>query len=162
MKKIYILLMLASVLSIWCIAGEDKGIDEHEKLQTKFEIDGELVDIGDYQEVEKLFIASFEQSHGTEYELYDVSELTTETLENRNGNTIIERCIGIVTNKNDGSGLLINYDSPSNYYISYQSLGEEVNNGTVVLSYMVYNKDTNYVDDIIERYDFVICREYED
>ena len=34
--------------------------------------------------------------------------------------------------------------------------------GTVLVSYMIYDPSNNYIDDIMERYDFVICREYED
>lgn len=30
--------------------------------------------------------------------------------------------------------------------------------GTVFLSYMVYNPDNNYIDDIMERYDFILDR----
>lgn len=136
---------------------------ESKVLQREFLINGTIKDIGDYMETEEVFLMDFEETYGIgDYELYDASELTAEMLENRNGKTIIERCIGIVTNGEKGDGSLLNYPDPEYYYISYRSVSEEYRDGTIVLSYMVYDPSTNYVDDIMERYDFIICREYED
>ena len=128
-----------------------------------FEINGIKRDIGDYLETEELFLMELEENGLTNYELYDASELSLETLENRNGKTIIERCIGVVTNGNTGVGEMLNFDSKyGGYYISYSCILDEVRTGTVVLSYMIYDPSTNFSDDIMERHDFVICREYED
>ena len=82
-------------------------------LQRVFNFNGSNNDIGDYTETEKLFLIEFEKTHGiTDYELYDASELTTEILENRKGTWVIERCIGLVTDKQTGDGTLLNYPDP--------------------------------------------------
>ena len=80
-------------------------------------------------------------------------------LENRNGKLIIERCVGIVTNAETGDGMILNSD-PDSYYISYSRV-DGVKNGTVVVSYMVYNTTDNFIDGIEERFDYVVSREYE-
>lgn len=128
-----------------------------------FEINGIKRDIGDYLETEELFLMELEENGLTDYELYDASELSLETLENRSGKTIIERCISVVTNGKTGDGKLLNFESKyGGYYISYNCILDEVRDGTVVLSYMIYDPLTNFSDDIMERHDFVICCEYED
>lgn len=94
-------------------------------------------------------------------EVYDCSELTAEILENRDGKIIIEECIGIVTNKQTGAGKLLNYTNPDYYYISYSSV-DGIRDGSVVLTYFIYNPDSNYIDDILYRFDYIIDREFED
>lgn len=114
-----------------------------------FEINGDVRDIGDYSEIEASFLEG-----NPEYVLYDASDLTTEILENRKGTVIVERCIGIVTETDDiKHGIILN---DNNSYISYNNLEEKLYEGTIVVTYFVYNADNNYIDDIIERYDFVI------
>lgn len=138
------------------------NMEDEKPILTEFEINGEIKDIGNYSCYEEKFVEYFKENFSSEYELYDASELTEEMLINRNGKFIIERCIGVVTDKNDGSGRLLNYFDPYHYFISYNCISEEINNGTIVLSYMVYDPSSNYIDDIMERYDFVVCRNYED
>lgn len=43
-------------------------------------------------------------------------------------------------------------------YIPYKIGDYQMRDGTVFLSYMVYNPDNNYIDDIMERYDFILDR----
>lgn len=119
---------------------------------------------GDYQwvEIEDLFVEDVLAKMPYEYELYDASELFAEVLENRNGLVIVERCIGFVTNKETGDGRVLNALDENYNYISYRSVTEDYCDGTVFVSYMIYNPENNYVDDIIERYDFVLSREWED
>lgn len=90
-------------------------------------------------------------------EIIDSADLSLEDLENRKGKIIIEKCIGVVENS-DGDGKVLNcYDS--NYdYISYRSV-EDFQVGDTILTYFIYNPDTNYTDDILERFDYVIDRE---
>lgn len=126
-----------------------------------FEINGAMQDIGDYTEIEESFLEQLGENGLSQYELYDTSELTAEMLENRNGKTIIERCIGIVTNDDTGDGAILN-GNPKYYYISYDCILDDVDEGTIVLTYMIYDPKTDFIDDIMERYDFIICREYED
>lgn len=104
--------------------------------------------------------------NGYEYMLiYDTDELTAEILENRTqqDSIIIERVIGMVTNREqDGDGIVLNTTDAEHNYISYRSVDFETCEGTIILTYFVYNPGTDYVDDIMERYDFVLDREYED
>lgn len=116
----------------------------------------------DYLETEELFLSEMEENGLTDYELYDSSELTADILESRKGTTIIERCIGFVTNGQTGDGAILNAADKNYNYISYRSIGQEYCDGTVILTYLIYNPDNNYIDDITERYDFVISREWED
>ena len=117
--------------------------------------------VDDYTEIEELFIMELTEKGLGSYQMYDASELTAEILENRNGITIIERCVGFVEDSVRGDGVILNAYDPQYNYISYRSCGQEVRDGTILVSYMVYNPDTTYIDDIVERHDFVICRDYE-
>lgn len=93
-------------------------------------------------------------------EVYDSSELTLEMLQNRNGKIIIEKCIGMVTSP-EGDGKVLNYTNPDYYYINYSGV-ENIREGTIVLTYFIYDPDTNYEDDILERFDYIIDHEQED
>lgn len=124
-------------------------------------IDGFICEVDDYTEIEELFIMELTDKGLSSYQMYDASELTAEILENRNGITIIERCVGFVEDSVKGDGVVLNAFDHQYNYISYRSCGQEVRDGTILVSYMVYNPDTTYIDDITERYDFVICRDYE-
>ena len=120
-----------------------------------FEFNGHVRDIGDYSTTEEAFLKG-----NPDYVLYDASKLTTEILENRKGTVIVERCVGLVTEThNNKHGIILN-DNDS--YISYNGFEEKLCEGTIVVTYFVYNANNNYIDDITERYDFVVCREYED
>lgn len=112
----------------------------------------------DYSEAEEFFLKDFEKRYYL-YRLYDASNLTADILEHRNGDVIVERCVGIVTDAETGDGMILNSD-PDSYYISYSRV-DGVKTGTVVVSYMVYSTTDNFIDGIEERYDYVISREYE-
>lgn len=88
-------------------------------------------------------------------EIIDIQHLTTEMLESRNGILIIERVVGIVTDAETGDGRIIGGDDYYNY-ISYRNVNG-ISNGDVICSYFIYNPDNNYVDDIIMRFDSIIC-----
>lgn len=87
-------------------------------------------------------------------QIVESKDLTYDMLVNRNGATIVEKCIGVVLDE-EGNGEVIN-GVPDYNYICYAGLEEDLQPGTVVLTYCVYNPDTTYEDDIILRYDFVI------
>lgn len=89
-------------------------------------------------------------------EIIDNQHLTTEMLESRNGKLIIERVVGIVTDAETGDGRIIGGDDYYNY-ISYRNVNG-ISNGDVICSYFIYNPDNNYVDDIIMRFDSIICK----
>lgn len=92
--------------------------------------------------------------------VYDSSELTAEILENRRGTTVVERCFGMVKNAESGDGIILNPEDKDYNYISYRGVYWPLSDGTILLSYMVYNPDNNYIDDIAERYDFVLDIEW--
>lgn len=86
--------------------------------------------------------------------IIDTEDLTEEMLLNRSkdGTIIIERSIGIVIDS-DLNGEIINTDDE--FYINYQSV-EGVKEGDIILSYFIYNPDTSYTDDILDRFDYII------
>ncbi len=94
------------------------------------------------------------------YKVYDSSELTTEVLKHRAGKgiTVVERCIGYVTDGKTGDGMVINAGD-TGVYITYNNINQRFKTGTVFVTYMVY-ADNNYIDDF-ERYDFILTRDYE-
>ena len=133
---------------------------------TSYKINGQKVKFEIY-EIEDAFIPEFfkQFGDGTRFAIYDTDELTAELLEHRteSDKIIIERCIGIVTNiDRAGDGKILNTDDDYYNYISYSGVDFETHDGTIILSYFIYNPNTDYIDDIIERYDFVLSREYED
>lgn len=154
MKKVFSLLMVAFLL-ITC------GCSAKEKSVT-VELNGSQHTITGFEEIESSLISLLSAAGDNNIELYDCSELTAEVLENRKGTTIVERCIGIVTDKQAGDGRILNLPEDCGCYISYRGIYRPISDGTIMLSYMVYNPDSNYVDDIIERYDFVLSREWEE
>ncbi len=85
-------------------------------------------------------------------EIVNSCDLTLEELQNRNGKLIIEKVIGEVDNFITGAGHVV--DNP-NYYISYAGM-EGISNGNIICSYMIYNPDNNFEDDIIYRFDYII------
>jgi len=86
-------------------------------------------------------------------QVIDSADLTTEMLENRNGKLIIEKIIGIVTD-NNGNGKILNAPEQFNY-ISYKYV-EGAQKGNVILTYCVYNPYTDYYDDILYRFDYIL------
>lgn len=87
-------------------------------------------------------------------QIVDSENLTEEMLLNRSkdGTIIIERVIGIVLDS-DLNGEIINTDD--GYYINYSHI-KDIKEGDIILSYFVYNPDTNYIDDILYRFDYVL------
>jgi hypothetical protein len=87
-------------------------------------------------------------------EIIDSPDLTMEELAARNGKLVIEQVVGKVTNAETGEGYIIGYPE---FYISYARV-DGIKNGDIVCSYMIYNPDNNYEDDIIMRFDYIIER----
>lgn len=84
-------------------------------------------------------------------QVYDSSELTEDILANRQGKLIIEKCVGTVLD-DEKNGAIQNADSDYNY-ISYADVN--CTKGDTVTTYLIYNPETNYTDDVINRIDFV-------
>lgn len=80
-------------------------------------------------------------------QLYDSSELTEDILANRQGKLIIEKCVGTVTDDEKNGSL------EDGSYISYESVN--CTKGDTIVTYLIYNPETNYTDDVIERFDYV-------
>ena len=172
MKKIITLLMaITSILTIASCKGDNGFTTEMPEQQisvteTKtasttemYRINGKWKSVNSYAEIEREFISTLPENGYVSSAIFDASELTTEMLESRSSEVvIIERCISIVTNANEeGDGKMLNYDG--DYYIKHD---KGIEDGTIMLSYFIYNPNTQYYDDIIERYDFVLDTEYVD
>lgn len=80
-------------------------------------------------------------------EIYDTEDLTEDILTNRQGKLIIEKCIGTVIDDEKNGSL------ENGSYISYENV-DCVKENTIV-TYLIYNPDTNYTDDVVNRFDFV-------
>ena len=100
------------------------------------------------REFERDFMRDFP---GETAELYGIKELTAHTLESRVDWDwfVVEVSTGTVLDA-EGNGRL-DLDPPYNY-ISYRKLGFEP--GTRVVTYCVYARFSDGVDDIIARYDY--------
>lgn len=80
---------------------------------------------------------------------YEYDDLTAEIIENRMGKWIIEVFYGTCVSE-DGDGL-----SDDGYYISYRGVpGFSV--GQRYRTFAVYDPTTNYIDDIMARFDFAV------
>ena len=102
------------------------------------------------------------------FKIYNSADLTEEILINRNGDLIVEKLYGIVID-DEGNGKILEsnddfkkahnrqYESIdfNNYYISYKRV-EGVKKGDIVLTYCIYNPNSNYSDDIIARFDYIM------
>lgn len=153
MKKLAVLMIGILLLSLFGCSSNEKSVVT--------EINGKQQVITGFEEIEASLLSLLDAAGDENVKLYDCSELTAEVLEGRQGTTIVERCIGIVTDGQSGDGRILNLPDDCGYYISYRGIYRPISDGTVILSYMVYNPDNNYIDDIMERYDFVLSREWE-
>lgn len=110
------------------------------------------------QEQDNDTIAFYDQvieEEGLTVEVVDSSRLTHEMIENRDGKLLIEKCIGVVENSDTGDGRILNTPEGVGNYISYRRV-DGVKDGAVVLTYFIYDPHNNYVDGIVDRFDYVI------
>ena len=119
-----------------------------------------------YNRIEDKMILDVFSKYGsdTDLSIFDVDALTMDMLEHRTeqNNLYIERCIGIVTNKErDGDGKILNTADPVYNYISYKDSGLDYTDGTIIVTYCIYNPATNACDDVIDRFDYVLSRDWE-
>jgi len=114
-----------------------------------------------YSIEDTFFMLMAEKFSTDNIKIYEPDELDYNTIINRkNSDTIlIERLVGIANNH--GSGRILNTNDTEYNYISYRGSNLDITENTVLVTYCVYNPDTNYDDDIIERYDYILTREYE-
>lgn len=90
---------------------------------------------------------------------YWTKDLTTEILESRGDNIIVEKCIGkCINNKKDGE--ILGIKSPYNY-ISYRSVKNfRIHKGDIILTVFIYQPGNKYTDDIVCRFDYIIDSKY--
>lgn len=86
----------------------------------------------------------------------DTSKLTYKAITHRKGTVIVERVIGkVITDQKDGK--VLNQVGNTEYdYISYKNV--DCKQGDVIVTYLLYNPENNYCDDIVARWDYVIKR----
>ena len=87
--------------------------------------------------------------------VFSPDELTLEILENRNGAVVIEMLISRIDSVETGDGTVLNTSDPVFNYISFREYlkTHDANDGDIMLTYCVYNPDSNGEDDIIIRFD---------
>jgi hypothetical protein len=83
--------------------------------------------------------------------IYTPDQLCADILENRDGNLIIEIVIGVLLDEL-GNGQVLNTTSPFNYIAYCGHIAAQP--GDIILTILIYNPSTNYVDDISHRFDF--------
>lgn len=87
---------------------------------------------------------------------YDLQEIQDkpEILTERTPDTIVvERSIGVVTDDRTGDGKVI-YNDPEYNYIWYDP--ERFETWDVVVTFFIYNPDTQFSDDVLYRLDFKV------
>lgn len=94
--------------------------------------------------------------------IYNTNELTPQIMANRNGEIIVEKIIGEVTNdKLDGKILNCNVDDggytnkDGGNYINYKRV-DGAKKGDKILTYYIYSPFSNEQDDVLTRLDFII------
>ena len=134
-----------------------------QEIQTTnyYKIYGKYQDVGDYTALEDFFVHHYRRHHKPIDIIYDTDDLSFETLRTRTGTIICERCIGIVTDRSTSDGQILNTKDEEYNYISYKGFDQPYTDGTVILTYLVYNPETDFDDDIIDRYDYVLTRDFE-
>lgn len=126
-------------------------------------INGKRQQISSYYPIEDNFVMCIVDVGYTNFHIYNSKNVTGEMLTNRtkSDKIIVERVIAIVTNaKRQGDAKVLNTNGDYNY-ISYYGTDLDYTTGTIMISYLMYNPDTDYEDDIIERYDYVLDRNFE-
>jgi hypothetical protein len=136
-----------------------------EKTNLTFTFNGAEHTVLPYYPIEDNYVMTMVNKGYKKFNIYDSKTLTAEMLTNRTNlqRTIVERVIGIVTNEErEGDGRVLNQDNEHYYYISYSGCDFEYTTGTIIVTYLMYNPNTNYEDDIIERYDYILDKKFED
>ena len=137
-----------------------KSIDE----KFTYTINGEQQKVTPYYPIEDNYVMNMVEVGYSNFHIYDSRNVTSGMLANRTKSEkiIIERVIAIITNRNrEGDAKVLNTNGDYNY-ISYYGTDLDYTTGTVMITYLMYNPETDYEDDIIERYDYVLDRNFED
>lgn len=127
-------------------------------------INGQRQQVMPYYPIEDNFVMTIVELGYTNFHIYNSCNVTGEMLRSRTQSEkiIIERVIALVTNaEREGDAKVLNTNGDYNY-ISYYGTDLDYTTGTIMITYLMYNPETDYEDDIIERYDFVLDRNFED
>ena len=186
MKRLFaIIMILTMVISFAACGGNDKsniqlvkaeGMNvEHEinvepATEKTFDerhtyiINGQRQQVMPYYPIEDNFVMTIVAFGYTNFHIYNSCNVTGEMLRNRTKSEkiIVERVIAMITNADrEGDATVLNTNGDYTY-ISYYDTDLDYTTGTIMVTYLMYNPKTDYEDDIIERYDFVLDRNYED
>jgi hypothetical protein len=115
-------------------------------------------DLPIYEEIAQ----AFDDEIAPPEKVFATDDLTAEILQNRVGcgYVIVEKLISVCLNET-GDGRVINTKKRNNNYVSFRRTydyctGKRIHKGDVVLTYLIYNPNNNYIDDIVERVDYII------
>jgi len=95
------------------------------------------------------------ETEANQMQVVDTSELTYYDITHRKGSVLVERVIGKVKN-NKKDGRVLNHGNNPYNYISYK--GIKCKKGDIIVTYVLYNPENNYEDDIIARWDYIIAK----
>lgn len=121
---------------------------EHQKMQIAYDLPDEV-------------IQQTESYSTTSIEIWETDDLTLDEIITRQDRDalVIERMVGVVLN-DAGDGRVLNTEDTYYNYISYRYV-TGARPGDIVVTYCIYNPENNVEDDIIERYDTIICNAYD-
>lgn len=124
-------------------------------------------EVYNYEPIEYNFIPILEMEEvgdGEDYKIYSSEELTTDILTHRaEGNTlIVERVFAQITHIDEpwhdtADAKIIGTD----HTIKYGFFNAPVYEGTIMMTYLIYNPNNDYTDDVVNRYDYVLDRRFE-
>lgn len=123
--------------------------------------------MNNYEPIELNFIPVLEMeevSEGEDYHIYNRDELTPEILEHRaeHNTLIVERLFVRVTEIDPtvtyrAYGTVIGYDDT----VTYLNMNDILTEGTIMLTYRIYDPNSNAPKAYANRYDFILDRRYE-
>ena len=172
MKKIIcITITIIMLISFASCGAKDTAENQPKQMAAKsidekftYTINGERQKVTPYYPIEDNYVMNIVEVGYSNFHIYDSRNVTGEMLTNRteSDKIIVERVIAIITNKeHEGDAKVLNTNG--NYtYISYYGTDLDYTTGTIMITYLMYNPETDYEDDIIERYDYVLDRNFED
>lgn len=119
-------------------------LTEHQKMQIAYDLPDNVIE-------------SAESYATTTIEIWETDDLTLDEIVTRQDRDalVIERLVGVVLN-DTGDGRVLNTTDDYYNYISYSSV-PGARTGDIVVTYCFYNPENDVEDDIIERYDTIIC-----
>ena len=119
-------------------------LTEHQKMQIAYDLPDNVIE-------------SAESYATATIEIWETDDLTLDEIVTRQDRDalVIERLVGVVLN-DAGDGRVLNTTDDYYNYISYISV-PGARTGDIVVTYCFYNPENDVEDDIIERYDTIIC-----